>query len=90
MMRLTKDKDVNLYNIGKIMYVLILQRCTDAYGDVPYTEANRAKEGITKPKYDRQQDIYNLMLKQLDTAITALDASQPAPITLNGKDSAIH
>jgi len=80
MMRLTKDKDVNLYNIGRIMYVLILQRCTDAYGDVPYTEANRAKEGITKPKYDRQQDIYNLMLKQLDTAITALDASQPAPL----------
>jgi len=80
MMRLTKDKDVNLYNIGKIMYVLILQRCTDAYGDVPDTEANRAKEGITKPKYDRQQDIYNLMLKQLDTAITALDASQPIPV----------
>ncbi|KAA2241842.1 SusD/RagB family nutrient-binding outer membrane lipoprotein [Chitinophaga agrisoli] len=79
MMRLTKDKNINLYNIGKIMYVLILQRCTDAYGDVPYTEANRAKEGITKPKYDRQEDIYHLMLQQLDTAIQALDPAQPRP-----------
>ena len=31
---------------------------TDAFGDVPYSEALKGKEGITQPKFDQQEDIY--------------------------------
>lgn len=79
MQNLTRDKEnyTNLYNIGTIIKVLSLSKITDCYGDVPYSEALRGKEGISTPVYDAQQDIYNSMLSELETAINALDASKP-------------
>jgi hypothetical protein len=46
------------------MYSLL----TDAYGDVPYSEAVKAKEGINAPKYDSQEAIYNGILADLKEA----------------------
>lgn len=81
MQNLVKDNPEwsNLYNVGTLMKVIIMQRITDVYGDIPYSEALRAKEGITQPVYDRQQDIYNSMLSEVETAINALDASKKVP-----------
>ena len=66
----------NLDNIGTIMKVLILEHVTDAYGDVPYMEALKAKDGIDRPVYDKQSDIYANMLSELETATSGLDASK--------------
>ncbi|UII22848.1 SusD/RagB family nutrient-binding outer membrane lipoprotein [Fulvivirga ligni] len=41
---------------------------TDAYGDVPYTEANMAETGNITPKYDTQKTIYNGILDKLEKA----------------------
>lgn len=83
MQQLARQKDPaaysNLINIGDIMFVLIMQRVTDMYGDVPYSQSNQAQQGIKYPVYDRQQDIYNSMLSDLDRAITGLDESLPKP-----------
>ncbi|WP_423146179.1 SusD/RagB family nutrient-binding outer membrane lipoprotein [Rubrolithibacter danxiaensis] len=84
MQRLAKEKDSvaysNLINIGNIMFVLIMQRATDIYGDIPYFQAAKAKEGIKYPVYDRQENIYPAMLKDLDAAINGLDDTRPKPI----------
>ena len=69
----------NLYNIGTIMKVLCLSRITDVYGDVPYTEALRAKEGFTAPVYDAQSSIYPSMLAELEKAVAALSTSKAGP-----------
>jgi hypothetical protein len=37
-------------------------------GDIPYTEAGLAEEGIIKPKYDKQQDVFASILKDLQAA----------------------
>jgi len=83
MQRLARLKDPiayqNLIAIGDIMFVLILQRITDTYGDVPYIQAVKAMQGIKYPVYDRQEVIYNQMLKDLDTAIAQLDPDKPIP-----------
>lgn len=81
MQNLVKDKPEmsNLYNVGTIMKVLCLSRITDCYGDVPYSEALKAKEGITLPKYDSQSSIYPAMLTELETAVKALDAAKAVP-----------
>lgn len=76
-----KPEYTNLNACGDIMRVLIAQRLTDLYGDIPYTEAGMAKSGNFTPKFDKQQDIYADMLKRLDAATTALDASKPGPTT---------
>ena len=41
---------------------------TDAYGDIPYDEAGRADEGYEFPHFEHQQDVYQKMLDDLDTA----------------------
>jgi len=71
-------EDINKLAIARIWKVLIFHRLTDLYGDVPYTEAGQASENQNyTPKYDMQSDIYADLLKELDEAAAALDASQP-------------
>jgi hypothetical protein len=78
---LTKDDPamINQHNIARIWKVEILHRVTDLYGDIPYSEAGQGFiEGIYKPKYDKQADVYADMLKELDEAAQALDATKPS------------
>lgn len=49
---------------------------TDLYGDVPYSQANRASEGILKPGFDKQKDIYVQILKDLETANSLFDETK--------------
>ncbi|NHA03128.1 SusD/RagB family nutrient-binding outer membrane lipoprotein [Mucilaginibacter sp. HC2] len=69
----------NLDNCGTIMRMLILQRITDTYGDIPFSQEGQAKTGVYTPVFDTQQSIYTSMLDQLDKACTALDVSKPGP-----------
>ena len=69
----------NLDNCGTILRVLFIQRITDLYGDVPYSQEGQAKAGITTPVFDKQQAIYTAMLTQLDAATAALDVAKDKP-----------
>ena len=46
---------------------------TDLYGDIPYSQAIKAAEGNFKASFDKQQDIYTQILKDLDTANAIFD-----------------
>jgi hypothetical protein len=77
--RLTKDDSyhANLYNIARIARVMIFQRLTDVYGDIPYSDAGKGYSASNfAPKYDAQKDIYTDMAKELEEAAQALDASK--------------
>ncbi|MGB3587651.1 MAG: SusD/RagB family nutrient-binding outer membrane lipoprotein [Tunicatimonas sp.] len=68
----------NLYQMARIWRAYTGMQLTDTFGDVPFSEAGLAfLEGNTLPVYDRQQDIYNEILSELEEATAALDASQP-------------
>lgn len=45
---------------------------TDAYGDIPYTQAGKIKQFVT-PVYDKQKDVYYGILEDLKTAQAALN-----------------
>lgn len=80
-LQLTKDNPemINHHAIARIWHVYILHRATDMYGDIPFTDAGKGYlEGIYKPKYDKQADIYPAMLKQLEAAAAALDPAKPS------------
>lgn len=80
--------NVNKLSATRIWKVLLMQRITDLYGDVPYSEATQGKNSVFLPKYDAQADIYADMLKELDEAIKAFDASKatfgPADLLFKG------
>lgn len=70
--------------IGRILLAYNLAVCTDLWGDIPYSEAFGALNGL-KPKYDSQEDIYKVIQKTLDEAIVILSA-KPAGIPVGGSD----
>jgi len=41
---------------------------TDCFGDIPFSEAVQGENGVFKPVFDTQKEIYTQMLKDLDTA----------------------
>ena len=60
----------------RILRVFIYSRLTDLHGDIPYSEAGQGyTNGILKPKYDAQQDIYMDMLKELEEAVAQIGSS---------------
>lgn len=64
----------NAYNIARILRAFVFQQMTDLYGDIPYSQAGLGYiGGITYPKYDKQQDIYKDLFKELQEAAAALD-----------------
>jgi hypothetical protein len=73
-----EDK-VNVVSAATVMKVLAIQYVTDLYGDIPYSEALQAAQNVTQPGYDKQQDIYNSMLSELDAALVKFDPSKPKP-----------
>lgn len=57
----------------RIQKVYMFNVLTDIYGDIPAREAGLAYyEGITNPKYDTQEDVYNFLFEELDKSIEAL------------------
>ncbi|WP_456376307.1 SusD/RagB family nutrient-binding outer membrane lipoprotein [Lutibacter sp.] len=71
----TAAADLAIANIQK---VLIFSRLTDAYGDIPYSEAGKGfLEGIRFPKYDKQSDIYADMLATLESSAATLSSAGP-------------
>ncbi len=50
---------------------------TDTYGDIPYSQSNLARDSaIFEPKFDKQQDIYLDIFKQLEQANMLLDSNR--------------
>ncbi|MCC5938840.1 MAG: SusD/RagB family nutrient-binding outer membrane lipoprotein [Lunatimonas sp.] len=69
----------NLRQILRIWKAYTFMIITDTYGDVPYFEAGRVfLDGITSPVYDRQEDVYDDILKELDNASASINLSGPA------------
>lgn len=72
----TKDDPTrsNLYNMARIWQAFAFMVLTDTYGAIPYTEGGAGFTAqIYLPKYDQQQDIYPLLIKEFDEASAALD-----------------
>lgn len=65
--------------IGRILLVMNLSLATDTYGDVPFSEAFQAP-AVLYPHYDKQETLYPLMQKYLDSAI--IESQQVNPATL--------
>jgi hypothetical protein len=72
----------NLYSMARIMRAHVIMKISDTYGNVPYSEATQALDGIVFPAYDTQENIYTGprgILEELQNASAALNPSAPAP-----------
>lgn len=67
----------NYKGIALVMRSLIYSRMTDAYGDLPFTDALKGKEEqpVYAPAYDRQEVVYQKILADLGEANQLLTAT---------------
>ncbi|MEM6346810.1 MAG: SusD/RagB family nutrient-binding outer membrane lipoprotein [Bacteroidota bacterium] len=54
--------------VAMIMKAWMGATLADFFGDVPYSQANKAKDDNFTPAYDAQEDVYNTILSELETA----------------------
>lgn len=64
--------NTRLQGVAGVLRVYGFLLLTDAYGDIPYTEALQGETGNTAPRYDDQFAIYQGLLTELNTAIEQL------------------
>ncbi|WP_197428249.1 SusD/RagB family nutrient-binding outer membrane lipoprotein [Phnomibacter ginsenosidimutans] len=80
----------NQIAVARILKAYYFQNLTDIWGDIPYSEALKGKEAF-KPKYDKQQDIYTALFKELTEAVAQINESEAAvvgDVLLNGNMAA--
>lgn len=70
-----KRQHDNYLGVAYVLHAYIMSVITDLWGDVPYSEAFKAKLGIVSPKYDTQESIYRSLIAKLDSANTLLNPS---------------
>jgi hypothetical protein len=58
----------NYVGIAKVLKAHLYSFMSDAYGDLPFAEANKAKDGVNYPVFDTQEAIYAGILKDLTEA----------------------
>ena len=78
----TEPKNFVTLGVGQIMAAYNLAILTDAFGDVPWTEACNLNE-FMQPKLDKQELIYGDIIKLLDSAIANLAKSDATPMGSN-------
>lgn len=76
------QKDDNSLAIALTMRALFVSNWTDIWGSIPFSEAFQGRNGILKPKFDSQQQVYTQLLADLEKANTLYkpDAALAYPI----------
>jgi len=68
-MRLAEeDENDNLYAAALFLKAYLAHKATDMWGKIPYSEAFKLEEGIIYPVYDTEEEVYNQILNELETA----------------------
>jgi hypothetical protein len=71
----TANKEQHYVALAKFFRAFIFSQLTETFGDIPYSQALQGEEGIDKPVYDKQADIYKGLLQELEDANALLSNS---------------
>ena len=58
----------NYHAVALTLNAWMYANLTDAFGDIPMSEATKADAGVLHPQFDAQKDIYAQLLKDLEAA----------------------
>lgn len=73
-----RQEAAGIYGPAMVMSAWTFGNLTDAWGDVPYSEALAGDSGTVQPAYDAQKDIYAGLLASLAKASTDMAAADGA------------
>ncbi len=70
-----EENNNKMIGAAMVFEAWIFSELTNAYGDIPYSEAIAGNETVFTPKYDTQEFIYQDLLQKLDEAKSLLNNS---------------
>ena len=76
--------------IAKILKAYTFSQLVDVFGDIPFSEANKLKEGILYPKFDDDAVIYDELFKILDAGLADISDNNAANVETPGTDDLIY
>lgn len=71
------SSDPNYLAIALTLNAWVYSQLTDSFGDIPFEEASRAEDGILRPKFNTQQEVYIAILADLERANQMFDNTRP-------------
>jgi hypothetical protein len=82
-----KEKYEQINAITYIPQVMMALKVSDMNGSMPYTEANKGRdEAKYSPKYDSQESLYTVWLKELTDAVIILQKNSGNQVSLGNND----
>ena len=82
-----KEKYEQINAITYIPQIMMALKVTDMNGSIPYTEANKGRdEAKYSPKYDTQETLFTVWLKELNDAITTLQKNSANQVSFGNND----
>ena len=91
LIQMGEESDNLIYaGIGKIIKAYLFSMMVDLWGDIPYTEANSNSEGITKPVFDDDEQIYAALFTLIDEGIADINNADAENVLVPGDDDLIY
>jgi hypothetical protein len=88
--RSTEAGNLRYAGIAKILKGYTFSVLVDVFGDVPFSEANKLKQGIIYPKFDDDAVIYDSVFKFINSGIADLNNSTAPNGQVPGSDDIIY
>lgn len=83
-----EEKKTNYVAVATLLKAYNFQILTDAYGDIPFSEAGKGEEGILNPKYDSQKNVYDGIIAMAKDGLSKIDMN--ADVTPGDEDLIYH
>lgn len=86
----TTEDNLIYRGIAKILRAYTFSQAVDVWGDVPYSEFNKFKEGIQQPAFDDDAAIYPQLLTMLDEGIADIQNTEAKNPSRPGSNDVIY
>ena len=86
----TTEGRLKYAGMAKILRAYAYSQLVDVWGDVPFSEFNRFKEGIKQPKFDDDAAIYPQLLAMIDAGIADINNTGAVNPSIPGSDDVIY
>lgn len=86
----TAAGNLRYVGIAKVLKAYTFSILVDVFGDVPFSEANKAKEGIIYPKFDDDATVYPALFTIIDEGIADLNNATAVNELTPGNDDLIY
>lgn len=86
----TEEDNMKYVGVAKILKAYAFSQLVDIFGDVPFSEFNKFKDGITQPKFDDDAEIYPQLITLLNEGIADINNTDAANPSVPGSSDLIY